>query len=268
MLEDHSHILLNNLLYSCVDKAERENEQFVPDHSLGYILSGETHFITPSDTRVYKAGTIGLVKRNQLVKSIKVPPPIGEFKAINIFFSQDILRKYSIEKNIPSLGRYTGESYQILSPDPFIKGYFDSLLPYFDEPDRMNPRLTELKTIEAIELVLKTGPEVAELLFDFSEPYKIDLEAFMNEHFIFNVPISQFAKLTGRSLASFKRDFQKIFGMAPQRWLLEKRLEQSHYLITHKKQSPSSVYLDVGFENLSHFSFAFKKFFGYNPSSI
>ena len=56
--------------------------------------------------------------------------------------------------------------------------------------------------------------------------------------------------------------------MAPQRWLLEKRLEQSHYLITEKKQNPSSVYLDVGFENLSHFSFAFKKFFGYNPSSL
>jgi len=82
------------------------------------------------------------------------------------------------------------------------------------------------------------------------------------------VPVSQFARLTGRSLASFKRDFQKTFGMAPQRWLLEKRLEQSHYLITEKKQNPSSVYLDVGFENLSHFSFAFKKFFGYNPSSL
>jgi AraC-like DNA-binding protein len=28
------------------------------------------------------------------------------------------------------------------------------------------------------------------------------------------------------------------------------------------------VYLDAGFENLSHFSFAFKKKFGYNPSGM
>jgi len=34
------------------------------------------------------------------------------------------------------------------------------------------------------------------------------------------------------------------------------------------KRKPSDVYLDVGFEDLSHFSFAFKKHFGYNPSRI
>jgi AraC-like DNA-binding protein len=30
----------------------------------------------------------------------------------------------------------------------------------------------------------------------------------------------------------------------------------------------SDVYLDVGFENLSHFSFAFKKQFGYSPTGV
>lgn len=33
-------------------------------------------------------------------------------------------------------------------------------------------------------------------------------------------------------------------------------------------QKPVGVYLDAGFENLAHFSFAFKKQFGYNVSQV
>jgi len=39
-----------------------------------------------------------------------------------------------------------------------------------------------------------------------------------------------------------------------------KRLEQAHYLIAKQKQHPSNVYLDVSFENLSHFSLHLKSF--------
>lgn len=52
------------------------------------------------------------------------------------------------------------------------------------------------------------------------------------------------------------------------RHVAEKRLEQAHYLISKKNQRPSDVYLEVGFENLSHFSFAFKKLFGHAPTKL
>ncbi len=90
----------------------------------------------------------------------------------------------------------------------------------------------------------------------------------MNRHYMYNVPAVQFARLTGRSLASFKRDFEKIFQTSPGQWLLQKRLEEAHYLIREKGRKPSDVYLDVGFENLSHFSRSFKQAFGVSPSMV
>ncbi|WP_261387980.1 helix-turn-helix domain-containing protein [Chitinophaga pinensis] len=39
----------------------------------------------------------------------------------------------------------------------------------------------------------------------------------------------------------------------------------AHYHLTEKKRRPADIYLEAGFENLSHFSFAFKKHFGYSP---
>lgn len=260
--------LQHNILYACVDEKERENEQFVAEHALGYIVSGKTHFHTSSGDQIYEAETIGLVKRNQLIKALKVPPPGGQFKSINIVLDQDVLRRYSAENNIKTSEPYMGDSMLVLSPNPFIKGYFDSLLPYFDHPDQLTKPLTELKTAEAIELLLRFNDNLKDFLFDFSDPYKIDLEAFMNQNYMYNVSISQFSRLTGRSLASFKRDFHKIMRTSPQKWLQHKRLTQAHFLIAERNQKPSNVYLEVGFENLSHFSAAFKQQFGYNPSSL
>jgi AraC-like DNA-binding protein len=82
------------------------------------------------------------------------------------------------------------------------------------------------------------------------------------------VQLQRFAYLTGRSLATFKRDFEKIFHLSPSRWLQQRRLQEAHYLIKEKGKAVSDVYLDLGFEDLSHFSFVFKKKYGVAPSKI
>ncbi|AYL96921.1 helix-turn-helix domain-containing protein [Mucilaginibacter celer] len=267
-MEDKNHIMFSNLLYSCVADKQRGNEQFVHEHVFGYIIAGEVHSFSCNGAQIFKEGMIGLIRRNQLVKSVKVPGAGGDFKSINIFLEQDFLRRYAAENKLSSMPRYAGEPMIELTGDPFIKGYFDSLLPYFDNSAQLNPALAELKTREAVELLLRANPELKNLLFDFSEPHKIDLEAFMNQHYMYNVSTAQFARLTGRSLAGFKRDFEKVFNIPPGRWLQQKRLNEAYYQISEKGRKASDVYLDVGFENLSHFSYSFKKAFGVAPSTI
>ena len=43
-------------------------------------------------------------------------------------------------------------------------------------------------------------------------------------------------------------------------------LEHTVYLIEEKGKRPSDVYLDIGFNDLSHFSYAYKKAFGHAPT--
>lgn len=260
--------LHQNILYACNETKKRGKEQFVPNHSLSHLISGEIEFNTDAGTIKAKAGNIGFAKRNQLVKSLKIPGPNDEpCKSISIYLTQELLHRYSLENDIKADKVYKGPSLIALK-NSFIKGYFDSLIPYFESPKQLTKSLIKLKTNEAIELLLQHDENLKNVLFDFSEPYKIDLEAYMNQHYKFNVPMKQFATLTGRSLATFKRDFQKVFNTTPQRWLLNKRLHEAHFLIAERKQKPSDAYVEVGFENLSHFSTSFKNLFGYNPSSI
>jgi len=119
---------------------------------------------------------------------------------------------------------------------------------------------------ELILILLELKPGFKDLLFDFSEPGKIDLESFMQRNYRFNLSLGRFAYLSGRSLSTFKRDFEKIFHSRPGKWLLQKRLQDAHFLMNEKSLSASKVFLEVGFENLSHFSYAYKKAYGHAPT--
>ncbi|RZJ65426.1 MAG: AraC family transcriptional regulator, partial [Flavobacterium sp.] len=123
---------------------------------------------------------------------------------------------------------------------------------------QLGSELLKLKVREITLLLLEKKPELASVLFDFNQPGKIVLKDFMLRNFHFNVSVERFAFLTGRSLSGFKRDFESIFGTSPRRWLQQKRLEEARFMIGSGRK-PSEVYVDVGFENLSHFSSAFKK---------
>ncbi|MBX3240070.1 MAG: helix-turn-helix transcriptional regulator [Chitinophagaceae bacterium] len=256
----------NIYLYSC-SGTQTGNDPFVYEHALGLITSGSMEVYTDNGLVSYPAGTLSLVKRHQLLKVIKQPDGQKPFASINIFLDQETLKKYSLEHNIHANGIYVGEPNVLLDNDEFLKGFFNSLMPYFAQPEKLTPTLAHLKTNEAIELLLRK-PALKNFLFDFSEPHKIDLEAYMNRHFSYNIPLEKFATLTGRSLSTFKRDFAKIYSTTPEKWLQKKRLEQAHFLITQQNKRPTDVYLEVGFENLSHFSTAFKKEFGVNASLV
>lgn len=249
-----------------------EKEQFVPDHALIHILSGKLNIIEADSRSTFKQGDTVFIRRNTLAKFTKYPDNDGEpFKALSIFIKKSFLKDYLAKNNVETaLGEHTRASLKIkkVASTPLMKNLFDSLYLYFDSGLALGRELSEIKTREAIMLLTQIDYSLYHSLFNLTEPGKIDLEEFMCKNFMFNVPLETFSKMTGRSLSTFKRDFEKIFDQPPSRWLKKKRLEFAHYLIKEKHKTPSDVYLEVGFENLSHFSSSFKEAYGYNPSSL
>ena len=214
-------------------------------------------------------GQMLLIGKNQLGQITKAPLPGEDYETIVITLREDLLRQIVLEEKIQTTQKYVGPPSLLIPPNDFLQGFFNSVLPYVRNSSKKIPAaMGVLKVKEAVKLILHAKPELSSFLFDFSEPHKIDLEKFMLGNFHFNVPIEKFAQLTGRSLAGFKRDFKKTFDASPRQWLQGRRLLEARHLIEKKNKKASSIYLDLGFESLSHFSYSFKKKFGKAPSEI
>lgn len=262
-----TEIIPGVLFYSYLSAMRKEKVGFFEVNSLVLQVAGQFTMETASERISMRQGQMLLIRKNQLGEITKIPLEGKDYQTIRISLDEDLLRKFALEEQIEIGKKYTGPNNILIPENDFLHGFFQSVMPYIRNPEeKITHALGVLKVKEAIQLLLHTMPELKEFLFDFSEPHKIDLEKFMLSNFHFNVPVERFAQLTGRSLAGFKRDFQKVFGMAPRQWLQDRRLAEARHLIEHKHKKPSAIYLDLGFESLSHFSHSFKKKFGKAPS--
>ena len=275
-MDTKSGIVVYNYMdtfYCCLVEKDKWCEEMVTEHMLVYICSGELELISPEKRYHLKKGDAFFLKRNHMLRKIKKPSRNGEpfkglFSQLKTPFLKTLLNESQITVPLVHNSLIAKSVYVLLDKHPFLKGLFMSLEQYFDAQQYPSKELMEAKLKEAVFALLQLKPELGSVLFDFAEPWKIDLADFMTKNYKCDLSIEEFAHYTGRSLSSFKKDFFCIFNNTPSRWLIKKRLEEAKCLITEKGEKPAEVYLKVGFKNLSHFSTAYKKEFGFPPSVI
>jgi AraC-like DNA-binding protein len=167
-----------------------------------------------------------------------------------------------------------GRKYDPVIPidkDETLDAFFQSMQSYFDSAKQPDSSLLELKFREIV-LTIADNPKNAEILSYFSsllsQPQAITLQKVMEENFYYNLKLEEYARLSNRSLSAFKRDFQKQFNNTPGKWLLEKRLHHAMHLLSNLGKTVGEASFESGFENPSHFSRAFREYFGVAPAMV
>ncbi|UCJ09978.1 AraC family transcriptional regulator [Chitinophaga pendula] len=255
------------IFFSCTQEQYVSNEHLIKEHTLCYVYEGEMNVSEHQSRTVVHRGDLAFLAKNRLLRVTKNASTDRPVKSVVVFFPQDFLQQY-YSRHAPVLEVPWSLETAILPPHVLWENYFRSLQPYMDPQQVLPADLVSLKRTEALSIFRTLHPGIDRVLSNFAVPGKIDLAGFIQHHYTFNLSLSQLAYLTGRSLSTFKRDFQKIFLTTPQRWLTGKRLEFAYHLIRDKQLKPSDVYLESGFENFSHFSRAFKSQYGFPPSQL
>lgn len=252
---------------SCYIGPQISPEQFIQEHFFLYLIKGKMHGYDGHQNFDLNAGEYCIVRKNHLARYNKEKVN-GEFEKVVVVFDQAFLKQFMSRHNYSDTVASDENAFVRLNQSDLIPSYILSLAPYYKGGIEMDERYSNVKREELLLILLQSNLTLATILFDFGIPEKLNLEEFMNRHYKFNVSIERFAYLTGRSLSVFKKEFARIFGQTPSRWLVKKRLEEAHFQIHHEGKKPSEIYLNLGFEDLSHFSFAFKKQFGVAPSQL
>ena len=244
-----------------------KTEVMFEHHILVWFISGETKIIQAEGAYTFTDSDIFLIPRNQLVTVISSPRDGVPHKAVAMYLTREKLKDFYARHEARAKGEPLQKVHRF-TKHPLLESCLASLIPYFDLADDLPMDIANIKTEEAISILRSIDESVDGLLGNFDEPGKINLSDFMERHYMFNMTLDRFSYLTGRSLATFRRDFKKMYRTTPQKWLTAKRLQLAHYQLAEKQRKPNDIYIEVGFENLSHFSYAFKSHFGYSPNTL
>lgn len=241
------------------------------EHALNYVYSGEM-IVDDGKQQVHIGkGESVFIRRDHRVTLFKGPVDGEQYCGIFMMFTRKFLRDVyqKLQQNqVPVDTPKLSTSIMKLPKSPEIDSLFNSMYPFFDRSVQPREDFMQLKMQEGLMSLLHISERFSPTLFDFNEPWKIDLLQFMNENYTYDFTMEELANYTGRSLATFKRDFKKISELPPQKWLIQKRLETAYHLMKDTGKKVVDVYTEVGFKNASHFSTAFKKHYGFPPTAI
>ena len=243
------------------------NEQFIGEHLFFYLVKGTVSGYYGAEQYTLKTGEYGVVRKNRLGRQSSLNKNDSIEKIIFVF-DEAFLKVFQEKHDLNRVKYLPDNSFIRTAENRLIAPFIQSLSPYYNIQGQMEKNFFDVKREELLLILLKIEPELSGIFFDFGIPGKIDLEEFMQRNYKFNVSIERFAYLTGRSLSAFKRDFKTIFKDTPNKWLVQKRLKEAYFVIEEKDKKASEIYLELGFEALSHFSFAFKKLFGITPTAL
>ena len=252
---------------SCYIGPQISPEEFVAEHFFLYLVKGTMHGYDGNKHYTLRPGEYCMVRKNHLARYNKEKEN-NEFEKVVVIFDEAFLKKFLERHALRVPLNLSKNTFLLMEKHELVPHFIRSLTPYYNGTGKIDDAFAGIKREELLLILLQINPGLAGILFNFGIPEKIDLEAFMNNNYKFNVTLQRFAYLTGRSLSAFKRDFEKIFNDTPSHWLLQKRLQEAYFLIDKKNKKASAIYLDLGFEDLSHFSFAFKKLFGIAPTRL
>jgi AraC-like DNA-binding protein len=271
MMNGIKTINYSNVFLSCFSGNGCKKVNMATTHGLIYLLSGAIDITEQDNTTTVGKGECAFIRKDNRVNMVKRPKGDEQCKSISLSFTRQFLREFyhkTLDKSkLPiDARRHKFSFYKLPARRPDIVSLFESMTPYFDSPVSPTEELIKLKMTEGVYCLLNTDKNFYSALFDFSAPWKIDILDFMNENYMYDLSPADMANFTGRSLATFKRDFKKLSSLSPQKWIIQKRLEVAQQKLRNGDKKVSDVCFEVGFKNLSYFSRIYKEAFGTAPS--
>ena len=82
------------------------------------------------------------------------------------------------------------------------------------------------------------------------------------------ITLQEMAKQTGMSLSYFCMQFKDAFGLSPMECLIQHRMHRAALLLFNQNLTISEIAIQVGYNDLFHFSKMFKKQFGIGPREM
>lgn len=247
---------------------DRKKVNFIKEHTIIFVIQGQK-FVHFNDYSYTAQNThLLFLKRGIYTVSEFVPNDV-QYESLMIFFTDDFLKNFLLTHHLTTSTASSTPAYLVLPTNDLLNNLKANFIHYFGKTiDRLDTIL-QLKLQELL-LLLLAGPLKQQVLpfiqsIVFGTPP--DIEYTVRTHLFHPLSVEDLAKLSNRSLASFKRDFQKQFNAPPKKWINEQRLAHARVLLQNTNKQVSEVAIECGYENIPHFIRSYKKEYNTTPNT-
>lgn len=255
--------------YNCPINVE-EFELWTESHFITYVINGRKDWIVDSTIYKIKAGDSLFIRKGVYLTKQYLEE---EYCVILFFLNDDFIRKFMAEHssslNKSDLQRNLGQVLPIHTTETF-HSLIGSIFQYLKLEAPIPQSLVEIKFEELLFNIIldPKNKDILEFFTAVGVSNKVNLEDVMMKNFRADLNLVEFAKLCGRSLSSFKRDFYTHFNTTPSKWLKSKRLDYAEMLLLGTNLNINEICYESGFKNNSHFIREFKNKFNLPPGQF
>ncbi len=254
--------------YRCLIN-DHESDIWTHHNYLAYVIGGQKKWKSQNEEQLLSSGEALFIRKGSSTVYQYFEEP---FFVLFIFLPDEFIRqtllKYPETIKVLNKQPATFPSLIPIKLNQVLDSFFESLFSFFSEKKAPHPSLLKLKMEELLLNVLTQDDNrlLRQYLVQLGHQQKADLKDLMRSHFHAPLSIADFARLSARSLSSFRRDFKNTFNTTPGKWLLRKRLQHGKWLLETTDKTVQEVIEESGFKNRSHFVKQFKASFGLSPT--
>lgn len=235
-------------------------------HAFSFLLNGTKEIVTGHHPTFIQNTEFLIMKSGHCLMTEHLADINKSYRSILLFFSDSAINDFIRKYDLGFLSNTKHQSFQVCEYDTFILTFVNGLISLKSLDIELQSKLLKIKFEEIMLYLLETkGRDYLSFLtvkrdHQFSHFIKVIENNTLNK-----LSLKELAFLSNMSISTFKREFEKHFKTSPIKWFQDKRLEYAAFLLTHQIKRPSEIYEDIGYDNLSNFSQAFKKKYECTP---
>ena len=266
----HQYIELDGckIIESCHHEDVVPGTIYINQRVLICILSGKLTLELENGTETIEEGQVVLLNKNVYAPYCKFSSIQKDYASVLFFIEDKFIQQFLANRELDIRSNGTPKDHFIARPNVPLLDFIRSVLNLFYSDLKHDKQLLQLKVNELLIHLASLQPGIVHQLFSGAAMPKKDLVETMENNYLKYASLEEFAYMSGRSLATFKRDFKTTFKTTPAKWLRSKRMTHAKHLLKNTHANITDIYSQVGFMNYSHFSRAFKEYFGYSPSQV
>jgi AraC-like DNA-binding protein len=185
------------------------------------------------------------------------------YGSVIIFFPRSIGQAFTASRRAKPANGLSQTPYIYFKTNAYINEYVRNIKSLIAGKQCLSYEMAFLKVTELLTALDELAPQL--LTGMFGQSANISLKSVVENNLFGNLTLEELAFLTNRSLSSFKRDFERAYGLSPQKYIRERKLEIACTELL-KGKFASELYLDYGYQHVSNFNTAFKRKYGVTPA--